>query len=150
MNKDTYEKLRKMKLPEMAKQYKGHSENPDLYASMTFDEEFTLLVDAEFDSRANNQIKRLLKNSGLPYTTAYMGGIEFLPERHFDKDLFSTLQSEQPGAAKRISPAPLALMPAEINTGPDISGSTSSSAQWKPPGYREYMMKRSTSFAGSH
>lgn len=95
MNKDTYEKLRKMKLPEMAKQYKSHAETPELYAQMTFDEEFTLLVDAEFDSRTNNQIKRLLKTSGIPYTTAYMSGIEFLPERHLDRDLFSTLETNE-------------------------------------------------------
>ena len=51
MNRDTYEKLRKMRLPEMASQYRKHSESPELYATMTFDEEFSLLVDAEFDSR---------------------------------------------------------------------------------------------------
>lgn len=59
MNKDTYEKLRKMRLPEMAAQYRMHSESPELYTPMTFDEEFTLLVDAEFDSRKTNKIKRL-------------------------------------------------------------------------------------------
>ena len=95
MNRDTYDKLRKMKLPEMAKQYKAHSEDPELYASMSFDDEFTLLVDAEFDSRTNNQIRRLLKASGLPDTSAYIGGIEFLPERHLNKDLFSTLETNE-------------------------------------------------------
>ena len=44
---------------------------------MTFDEEFELLVDAEFDARTNNKIKRLLKNSSIPDTTAHIGGIEF-------------------------------------------------------------------------
>lgn len=46
---------------------------------MTFDEEFSLLVDAEFNSRINNNIKRLLRNSGIPDTTAHIDGIEFLP-----------------------------------------------------------------------
>jgi DNA replication protein DnaC len=95
MNKDTYDKLRKMRLPEMALQYKMHSESPELYAPMTFDEEFSLLVDAEFDSRTNNKIKRLLRNSGIPDTNAHIGGIEFLPERHLNKDLFSTLQTNE-------------------------------------------------------
>lgn len=45
MNRDTYEKLRKMRLPEMASQYRKHAESPELYATMTFDEEFGLLVD---------------------------------------------------------------------------------------------------------
>ena len=79
MNRDTYEKLRKMRLPEMASQYRKHAESPELYAAMTFDEEFSLLVDAEFDSRTNNKIKRLMKNSCIPDCTAHVGGIEFLP-----------------------------------------------------------------------
>ena len=95
MNRDTYEKLRRMRLPEMAHQYKIHSESPELYASMTFDEEFSLLVDAEFDSRTNNKIKRLLRNPGIPDTNAHIGGIEFLPERHLSKDLFNTLQTNE-------------------------------------------------------
>ena len=93
MNRDTYEKLRKMRLPEMASQYRKHAESPELYATMTFDEEFGLLVDAEFDARTNNKIKRLLKNSSIPDTTAHIGGIEFLPERHLNQDLFNTLQT---------------------------------------------------------
>lgn len=95
MNRDTYEKLRKMRLPEMAAQYRKHAQSPELYAAMTFDEEFSLLVDAEFDSRTNNKIRRLLKNSCIPDTTAHMGGIEFLPERHLNKDLFHTLQTNE-------------------------------------------------------
>lgn len=95
MNRDTYDKLRKMRLPEMANQYKLHSESPELYATMTFDEEFSLLVDAEFDSRTNNKIKRLLKRSEIPDTTAHIGGIEFFPERHLNRDLFNTLQTNE-------------------------------------------------------
>lgn len=95
MNNDTYEKLRKMRLPEMASQYRKHSESPGLYASMSFDEEFTLIVDAEFDARTNNKIKRLLKNSSIPDSSAHIAGIEFLPERHLNKDLFNTLETNE-------------------------------------------------------
>ena len=34
-----------------------------------------------------------MKNSSIPDTTAHIGGIEFLPERHLNQDLFSTLQT---------------------------------------------------------
>lgn len=95
MNNSTYEKLRKMRLSEMAKQYQKHSESPELYAPMTFDKEFSLLVDAELDARINNKIKRLLKQSGIPDSSAHMGGIEFLPERHLNRDLFSTLETNE-------------------------------------------------------
>lgn len=63
----------------MVHQFSIHSEPPELYAPMTFDDEFSLLVDAEFDSRINNKIKRLLRNSDILDTTAHIGGIEFLP-----------------------------------------------------------------------
>lgn len=95
MNKDTYEKLRKMRLPEMAAQYRMHSESPELYAPMTFDEEFTLLVDAKFDSRKTNKIKRLIKTASLPDSSAHIAGIEFLPSRHLDRDLFNTLETNE-------------------------------------------------------
>lgn len=95
MNSSTYEKLRRMRLPEMANQYRKHSESPELYAPMTFDEEFSLLVDAEFDARINNKIKRLLKESCIPDSSAHMAGIEFLPERHLDRDLFNTLETNE-------------------------------------------------------
>lgn len=95
MNRSTYEKLRKMRLPEMARQYMIHAESPELYAPMTFDEEFSLLVDAEFDSRNSNKIKRLLRQSGIPDSSAHMNGIEFLPERHLNRDLFNTLETNE-------------------------------------------------------
>jgi DNA replication protein DnaC len=95
VNSTTYEKLRKMRLPEMAAQYRKHAESPELYAPMSFDEEFSLLVDAEFDARINNKIKRLLKQSCIPDSSAHMGGIEFLPERHLNRDLFTTLETNE-------------------------------------------------------
>lgn len=88
MNRDTYEKLCKMRLPEMASQYRKHAESPELYAAMTFDEEFELLVDAEFDARTNNKIKRLLKNSSIPDTTAHIGGIG-----SFRRDILTRISS---------------------------------------------------------
>ena len=93
MNNETYSKLRKMRLPEFADRYRKQSEEPELYRTLTFDERLTLLVDAEYDARTINKIKKLLKESHVPYTTAFLGGIESLPERHLDKDLFSTLQT---------------------------------------------------------
>ncbi len=95
MNNETLLKLRKMRLPALAAAYREQSEDPDNYATLSFDERFTLLVDAEFDTRINNKVKRLLKGSRVPDTSAYMGGIEYLPDRHLDKDLFATLRSNE-------------------------------------------------------
>ena len=93
MNPETYRKLRRMRLPAFAKAYQEQASSPELYASLTFDERLTLLVDTEFDNRTTNKIKKLLRESGVPDSSAHLAGIEYLPERHLDKDLFSTLQT---------------------------------------------------------
>ena len=64
MNPETYRKLRRMRLPAFAKAYQEQAAAPELYASLTFDERLTLLVDTEFDNRMTNKIKRLLRDSG--------------------------------------------------------------------------------------
>ena len=93
MNPETYRKLRRMRLPAFAKAYQEQAAAPELYASLTFDERLTLLVDTEFDSRTTNKIKQLLRESKVPDSSAHLAGIEYLPERHLDKDLFSTFQT---------------------------------------------------------
>ena len=93
MNPETYRKLRRMRLPAFAKAYQEQAAAPELYASLTFDERLTLLVDTEFDNRTTNKIKKLLRESRVPDSSAHLAGIEYLPERHLDKDLFSTLQT---------------------------------------------------------
>ena len=84
-----------MRLPEFARLYQEQSETPELYANLTFDELLTLLVDAEDDNRTNNKIKKLLRESKIPDSSAHFAGIEYLPERHLDKDLFRTLQTNE-------------------------------------------------------
>lgn len=95
MNNDTIMKLQKMRFSAFIKQYRNQLESPELYAAMTFEERVALLVDAEFDTRENNKIKRLLKNSGVPDTSAHIGDIEFLPDRHLNKDTFSMLRTNE-------------------------------------------------------
>ena len=56
MNRDTYEKLRKMRLPEMASQYRKHAESPELYAMMTFDEEGNYTGVLDFDDPLWDQL----------------------------------------------------------------------------------------------
>ncbi len=93
MNLETYQKLKRMRLPAFASGYQEQSESPDLYATMTFDERLKLLVDAEDANRTTNRIKKLLRKSKVPDSSAHLAGIEFLPERHLDPELFSTLRT---------------------------------------------------------
>lgn len=95
MNPETYRKLRRMRLPAFAAAYQEQSSSPDLYACMSFDERLSLLVDTEYDNRTTNKIKKLLRESKIPDSSAHMAGIEYLPERHLDADLFSMLGTNE-------------------------------------------------------
>ncbi len=93
MNNETILKMQQMRLPAFVENYREQLEHPELYEHMTFAERVTLMVDAEYCSRENNKIKRLLKLSNVPESTAHMGGIEYLPDRHLNKDLLEHLQT---------------------------------------------------------
>lgn len=52
MNQEVYEKLREMRLPIMAEEYKNQSENTDTQ-NMTFEERLEAMVIKEYDSQIN-------------------------------------------------------------------------------------------------
>ena len=60
MNNETILKMQKMRLPALIQNYRKQLENPERYDYMTFEERVTLMIDAEYGSRENNKIKRLL------------------------------------------------------------------------------------------
>jgi DNA replication protein DnaC len=95
MNNDTIRKLQLMRLPAFMKSYQEQASSPELFCSMSFEERLAIMVDAEFDARESNKIKRLLHQSGIPDSSAYMGGIEFLPDRHLDKELLGSLRTNE-------------------------------------------------------
>ncbi|MGI6569578.1 MAG: hypothetical protein ACOX27_00705 [Caldicoprobacterales bacterium] len=49
--------------------------------ALSFHERMMLMVDAEFDSRHNNNIKRLIKNARFANSSAFLGNIDYLPDR---------------------------------------------------------------------
>lgn len=63
MKNDTVKKLKSMRLPAFAEAYEKQIDQEAEYGSMSFHERLMLLVDAEYDSRHNNNIKRLIKNA---------------------------------------------------------------------------------------
>lgn len=93
MNNDTILKMQKMRLPALVQNFREQLEHPELYESMTFAERVALMVDAEYDTRENNKVKRLLKQSAVPESNAHMAGIEYLPDRHINKELMEQLQT---------------------------------------------------------
>lgn len=73
MKNDTLKKLKAMRLPAFADAYQKQINHEDEYNSMSFHERLMLLVDAEYDSRHNNNIKRLIKNAKFSDSSAFLG-----------------------------------------------------------------------------
>lgn len=95
MRNETVKKLRAMKLPAFAQSYQDQTENEAEYQSLSFDERLMLMVDAEFDSRHNNNIKRLIKNARLSDPSAFLGNIDYLPDRHLNRPLLESLADNE-------------------------------------------------------
>lgn len=93
MKNETIRKLQEMRLSVMAKAYMDQIENPDEYAGMTFDERFTLIVDKESDVRLNNKLQRLIKNAHFSESQADLSAIQYISDRHLDRDLISLLRT---------------------------------------------------------
>jgi hypothetical protein len=79
MKNDTIRKLKNMRLPAFAEAYQKQVENEMEYQSLSFHERLALLADAEYDSRHNNNIRRLIKNAKFANSSAFLGNIEYLP-----------------------------------------------------------------------
>lgn len=95
MNNDTLKKLKTMRLPVFAQCYQNQLEDEMTYLSMSFQERLALMVDAEYDSRHNNNIKRLIKEAKFNNSAAFLGNIEYLPDRHLNRELLESLASNE-------------------------------------------------------
>ena len=65
------------------------------YQSLSFYKRLALLTDAEFDSRHNNNIRRLIKDAKLVNSSAFLGNIEYLPDRHLNRNLLESLSDNE-------------------------------------------------------
>lgn len=95
MNNETIRKLQHMRLPAFAAAYQDQLTKSAEYEAMTFSERLSLLVDVEFDTRHNNNIKRLIKNAKLTNSSAFLGNIEYLPDRHLNRETLESLASNE-------------------------------------------------------
>ena len=84
LNNNTITKLQEMKLGAMASAFR-HQLGDDGFAELSFEERVGLLVDAEWLSRRNNRLTRLLKNAGFSEPGACLEDIEYHADRKLDK-----------------------------------------------------------------
>ena len=84
LNHQTAEKLRSMRLTAMAREYLRQAESRDM-SCLDFDERIGMLVDAEWLTRENNRINKLVKDATLRVSSAIFADIDYRPSRKLDR-----------------------------------------------------------------
>jgi DNA replication protein DnaC len=92
LNNNTTSKLKEMKMSAMARSFDSQLSNTEL-SSLSFEERFGLLVDAEYTARKNNRLKRLIRSAGYSQPDAALEDIEYHTDRQLDKSLILRLGS---------------------------------------------------------
>ena len=80
----TADKLRTMKLPAMTQEFLRQMESPDTFA-LEFEERIGMMVDAEWLSRENNRVKKLIGDAKLRVSGASFADIDYRPARKLDR-----------------------------------------------------------------
>lgn len=84
LTNETISKLNEMHLSLMARNFNEQLTDSQI-KSMSFEDRFALLVDAEWASRKNNRLQRLIKNADYSIPGACVEDIEYHAERKLDK-----------------------------------------------------------------
>lgn len=84
LNNQTIEKLVSMKLSSMGNEYCRQLESRDTTA-LSFEERFGMLVDAEWTSRHNSRLNRLLRQANLRIQEACLEDLDYDPRRKLDR-----------------------------------------------------------------
>ena len=84
LTNETISKLNDMHLGAMARRFKEQMDDPAV-RTLSFEDRFGLLVDAEWTTRKSNHLDRIIKKAGYAIPGACVEDIEYLPERKLDK-----------------------------------------------------------------
>lgn len=90
LHNTTVGKLHEMRLGVMAAAFQEHM-NDNAISELSFEERFGLLVDAEWVSRRNNRLKRLIRRADFAFPEACLEDIEYHADRQLDKALITRL-----------------------------------------------------------
>jgi len=88
INQSTLETLRKMKLSSMASTLEEQFNDAEKYKDLGFEERLGLLVDAEWNRRQKNKLKRGIEKANLVASNATIESIEYHEDRKLDKGQF--------------------------------------------------------------
>lgn len=89
---NTAAKLREMKMSVMADNFQVQITDK-AFSELSFEERIGLMVDAEYASRRNNRLDRLMRQAGFSMPDACLENIEYHPDRELDKALITRLST---------------------------------------------------------
>ena len=84
-NPSTIQQLRDMKFSGMANELELQLRDPAAYAQVSFDDRLGLLVNAEWNRKQANKLKRRIRDARLDIPSATPEGIEYYEDRKLDK-----------------------------------------------------------------
>lgn len=90
LDNDTIAKLQDMKLGVMANAFRRQF-GDNTVSVLSFEERFGLVVDAEWLSRKNNRLTRLIRNAGYAFPNACLEDIEYHADRGLNKAMIARL-----------------------------------------------------------
>ncbi len=88
LNIPTLDNLKTMRFTAMAAELEKQLADPKTYDALSFEERVALIVDAEWNRRRQNKLKRLIKQATFSLPSACIEDIEYLPDRNLDKSQF--------------------------------------------------------------
>ena len=89
---ETIRKLREIRMGVMAEQLSVQLEDPQ-FRNVPFEDRLAMLVDAEWSARKSNRLTGLIKKAGYADTQASVENIEYIAERHLDREQILRLAS---------------------------------------------------------
>lgn len=89
---ETIRKLREIHMGVMAEQLSAQLEDPQ-FRNVPFEDRLAMLVDAEWSARKSNRLTGLIKKVGCADTQASVENIEYIAERHLDREQILRLAS---------------------------------------------------------
>ena len=89
---ETIHKLREIHMGVMAEQLSAQLEDPQ-FRNVPFEDRLAMLVDAEWSARKSNRLTGLIKKAGYADTQASVENIEYIAERHLDREQILRLAS---------------------------------------------------------
>jgi DNA replication protein DnaC len=84
LNESTINRLNDMRLRSMADSLREQMQNPS-FSTLSFEERFGLIIDAEWSRRKNRHLNRLIKSANLKLPHACIEDIEYHADRRLDQ-----------------------------------------------------------------